>query len=90
MSCTTLITGTAITGVRLLNVLEFCLWMEEHHHIECEYCFGAKELTKDGRLFTPCPVCKGGTLSKKELVQANKKWLKQLKDDLEGFKEEEI
>jgi hypothetical protein len=90
MSCTTLITGKAITGVRLLNVLEFCLLMEEHHHIECQYCFGAKELTKDGRLFSPCPVCKGGELRNEKLAKANKIWLKHLKDELDGFKEEDI
>lgn len=39
----------------------------------CQYCFGAKELTKDGRLPVPCPLCNGGTLEEKELKKANKK-----------------
>lgn len=61
---------------------------KEISHIECEYCFGAKELTKDGKLFTPCPVCNGGKLSKKELLQANQKWLRELKDELDNLKDE--
>jgi Zn finger protein HypA/HybF involved in hydrogenase expression len=83
------ITGTMITGVRLLNVIGSFRLMEENRHIECQYCFGAEELTSNGRLFVPCPVCKGGKLSNEDLIKANKKWLKQLKDDLDSFKEEE-
>jgi DnaJ-class molecular chaperone len=39
----------------------------------CMYCFGAGELTKDGKLPVPCPLCKGGTLTAEELKKANKK-----------------
>jgi len=39
----------------------------------CLYCFGAKELTRDGKLLSPCPLCMGGKLKDKELAQANKK-----------------
>ena len=90
MSFRTPTTGTVITGVRLLSVSGLYLLMEDNHHIECQYCFGAKELTSNGRLFTPCPVCKGGELEGKDLEQANRVWLKHLKDELDGFKEEDI
>lgn len=39
----------------------------------CQYCFGAKELTKDGKLFKPCPLCNGGELTPKEVKKANRK-----------------
>jgi len=84
------IIGTATIGIRLLNVTRLYLLMEDNPHIECQYCFGAKELTKDGRLFSPCPVCKGGELQDEKLAKANKIWLKHLKDELDGFKEEDI
>lgn len=84
------ITGRVITGVRLLSVSRLYLLMEDSPHIECQYCFGAKELTSNGRLFTPCPVCKGGELQDEKLAKANKIWLKHLKDELDGFKEEDI
>jgi hypothetical protein len=39
----------------------------------CQYCFGAKELTRDGRLPVPCPLCNGGKLEDAQLRKANKK-----------------
>ena len=39
----------------------------------CMYCFGAGELTKDGKLPVPCPLCMGGKLNGRELIKANKK-----------------
>jgi hypothetical protein len=48
--------------------------MKNHQSSEtCLYCFGAKELTRDGKLPVPCPLCQGGKLSEKELKKANKK-----------------
>ena len=63
--------------------------MEDNRHIECEYCFGAKELTKDGRLLFPCPVCDGGRLEGKELAKANRKWLTDLNNELDNYKDED-
>lgn len=83
------IIGTVITGVRLLNVISLFRLTEESLHIECEYCFGAKELTKDGRLFIPCPVCKAGGITGKELVKANRKWLTDLNNELDNYKDED-
>lgn len=89
MSFTTPITGTAIIGVRLLSVSGLYLLMEDNRHIECEYCFGAKELTKDGKLFMSCPVCHGGKLEGKELAKANRKWLTELNNELDNYKDED-
>jgi Zn finger protein HypA/HybF involved in hydrogenase expression len=88
MSFQILIIGTVIIGVRLLNVSGLYLLMEDNRHIECEYCFGAKELTSNGRLFIPCPVCKGGELEGKELAKANRKWLTDLNNELDNYKDE--
>lgn len=64
--------------------------MEDNHHIECQYCFGAKELTKDGKLLMPCPICQGGELKDEKLAKANKLWLRYLKEDFDNFKEEDL
>lgn len=82
------IIGTVITGVKLLNVIRLFRLTEVYHHIECEYCFGAKELTKDGKLFLPCPICDGGRLKGKELAKANRKWLTDLNNELDNYKDE--
>lgn len=83
------IIGTVIIGVRLLNVINSFRLTGEFLHIECEYCFGAKELTKDGKLFIPCPVCKAGEVTGKDLVKANKKWLTDLNNELDNYKDED-
>lgn len=61
----------------------------KNSHIECEYCFGAKELTKDGKLFMSCPVCDGGRLQGNELAKANRKWLTELNNELDNYKDED-
>lgn len=90
MSFITPIIGTAITGVKLLSVSGLYLLMEDNRHIECEYCFGAKELTKDGKLLFPCPVCDKGKLKGEELMKANRKWLNDLSNELDNYKDEGI
>ena len=82
------IIGTVIIGVKSLNVIKSFHLTGESLHIECEYCFGAKELTSNGKLFIPCPVCKGGELEGKELAKANRKWLTDLNNELDNYKDE--
>jgi hypothetical protein len=62
--------------------------MGELKEEECEYCFGAKELTRNGKLLIPCPVCKGGELKGPQLALANKRFLEDLKE-LDSLNEEE-
>lgn len=40
-------------------------------HIECACCLGAKQLTATGKNVIDCPVCKGGTITGKELQDKN-------------------
>lgn len=47
----------------------------------CLFCFGAKGLTRDGKLFTACPVCKGGEIVDEKLEIANKKYLMEIEND---------
>ncbi len=49
--------------------------MNHSNEIICAYCLGANQLTSNGKSFTPCELCKGGTIQGSALHALNLKYM---------------
>jgi len=52
--------------------------MNHSNEIICAYCLGANQLTSNGRIFTSCELCKGGTIQGNTLHMLNLKYMQSI------------
>lgn len=52
--------------------------MNHSNETICAYCLGANQLTSNGKTFTPCELCKGGTIQGDQLYKLNLKYMQSI------------